>query len=62
LRSRRAGELDLVRSGLVDVMRQSYQEIRETMRLSDKVGDLRSAAYVIALEKIARWFRDLGIA
>jgi len=57
-----AKELDLVRSGLDDTMRQSYQEVRETMSISDKVRDLRSAAYVIALDKISRWYRDLGIA
>jgi len=57
-----AKELDLVRSGLDDTMRQSYEEMRETMSISDKVRDLRSAAYVIALDKISRWYRDLGIA
>ena len=57
-----AKELDLVRSGLDDTMRQSYEEMRETMSISDKVCDLRSAAYVIALDKISRWYRDLGIA
>jgi glutamate dehydrogenase (NAD(P)+) len=57
-----ADELDLVRSGLDDTMRQGYQEIRETMRIIGRINDLRTAAYVIALDKISRWYRSLGIA
>ena len=57
-----ADELELVRSGLDDTMRLAYQEIREAMRLSKEEIDFRSAAYIIALDKISRWYRDLGIA
>lgn len=57
-----ANELDLVYSGLDDAMRESYRELREIMRMNGKIDDLRSAAYVIAVDKIARWYRDLGIA
>jgi glutamate dehydrogenase (NAD(P)+) len=57
-----ADELDLVRSGLDDTMRLAYQEIRETIRLAGEAIDFRTAAYVIALDKISRWYRDLGIA
>ncbi len=59
---RGADELELVRSGLDDTMRLAYQEIKEAMRLSTANVDFRSAAYIIALDKISRWYRDLGIA
>ncbi|MEE9542844.1 MAG: Glu/Leu/Phe/Val dehydrogenase [Thermodesulfobacteriota bacterium] len=58
---RGADELDLVRSGLDDSMRQAYQEIREVKATNKKVKDYRTAAYVIAIEKIKRSYADLGI-
>jgi glutamate dehydrogenase (NAD(P)+) len=58
---RGADELDLVRSGLDDTMRLSYQEIKETLHSNDKVHDLRTAAYVIAVSKIARSYIDIGV-
>ena len=54
-------ELDLVRSGLDDTMRTAYQEIREVKASSKKIKDYRTAAYVIAIEKIKRSYSDLGI-
>jgi glutamate dehydrogenase (NAD(P)+) len=56
-----AGELDLVRSGLDDTMRQAYQEMSETLHGNAKVDDFRTAAYVVAINKIARSYYDLGI-
>lgn len=56
-----ANELDLVRSGLDDTMREAYQQMKDVMRESSEVEDLRTAAYVIAVDKIARWYRSLGI-
>ena len=56
-----ADELDLVRSGLDDTMRLAYQEIREVKVSNNKVGSYRTAAYVIAIEKIRRAYSDLGI-
>jgi glutamate dehydrogenase (NAD(P)+) len=57
-----ASELDLVRSGLDDAMRQAYQQMREVMAENSEISDLRTAAYVIALRKIARWYRLQGIS
>ncbi len=57
---RGADELDLVRSGLDDTMRQAYNEIREQKLTHDAVNDLRTAAYVIAVQKISRSYLDLG--
>lgn len=56
-----ASELDLVRSGLDDTMRSAYQQISEVMAESDEINDMRTAAYVIAVGKIARWYRMQGI-
>ena len=59
--TRGADELDLVRSGLDDTMRNAYQQIRETMLAMDNVNDLRTAAYVASIEKIARSYLDIGV-
>ncbi|MEX2353850.1 MAG: Glu/Leu/Phe/Val dehydrogenase, partial [Gammaproteobacteria bacterium] len=40
---RGANELDLVRSGLDDTMRNAYQELSETLQSNDKVKDFRTA-------------------
>ena len=56
-----AAELDLVRSGLDDTMRHAYQEMSETLHGNDKVHDFRTAAYVVAINKIARSYFDLGV-
>ncbi|MEJ2309870.1 MAG: Glu/Leu/Phe/Val dehydrogenase [Gammaproteobacteria bacterium] len=57
-----ASELDLVRSGLDDTMREAYRQIREVMSEDPDVDDMRTAGYVIAVNKIARWYRTLGIS
>ncbi len=51
-------ELNLVRSGLYDTMRTSYATIREVLRSRDDVDDLRTAAFVLALGKIARYYQE----
>jgi glutamate dehydrogenase (NAD(P)+) len=53
------GEADLVNSGLEDTMVTAYHEMREK-KLQHKV-DLRSATYLIAIEKIARAYLERGI-
>jgi glutamate dehydrogenase (NAD(P)+) len=57
---RGAEEVDLVRSGLDDTMRLAYQQIREVFLNNPKISDLRTAAYVVAIEKITRTYLDLG--
>ncbi|MEE9614264.1 MAG: Glu/Leu/Phe/Val dehydrogenase [Thermodesulfobacteriota bacterium] len=54
-------ELDLVNSGLDDTMRLAFQQIRELKASSEKVEDYRTAAYVIAIEKIERAYLESGI-
>lgn len=58
---RGADELDLVRSGLDDTMRDAYSQIREVRASNKRIDDYRVAAYVIAIEKIARSYQDIGI-
>ena len=56
-----ASELDLVRSGLDDSMRQAFQDILRERDSCDRITDLRTAAYVTAIRKIARSYLDVGI-
>lgn len=56
-----ADELDLVRSGLDDTMREAYQEIRRVSERFPEVKDLRTAAFVTAIEKISRTHIEMGI-
>jgi len=57
-----AGEIDHVRSGLDDTMREAYQEIRDLERSRDDVPDLRTAAFMIAIDKIALAYQEMGLA
>jgi len=56
-----ANELDLVRSGLDDTMRQAYQQIRNTLESEEHVRDLRTACYFTSISKIARSYIDVGV-
>lgn len=58
--ARGANEFDLVRSGLDDSMRQALQEIIQLRHDNPKVDDYRMAAYVLAIEKVSRHYRDIG--
>src|SRR5690606_30639054 len=52
--TRGANEVDLVRSGVDDTMRTAYNQIREIYLTRSDIPDLRTAAYVLAIEKVAR--------
>ena len=54
-------ELDLVRSGLEDTMSTAYQTMSEIRNSRDNVPDLRTAAFVIAIEKIAQAYIEMGL-
>jgi len=58
---RGAGELELVRSGLDDTMRFAYQSMREVWHSRDDVTDLRTAAYLVSIEKVASSYRAKGL-
>ncbi|MSO55559.1 MAG: Glu/Leu/Phe/Val dehydrogenase [Acidobacteria bacterium] len=54
-------ELAIVNSGLEDTMIVAYQEIRDALRQRPEVGDLRTAAFMTAINKIAIVYEELGI-
>ena len=56
-----AGELDLVRSGLDETMRTAYQEMHEVLHSRNNIPDFRTAAYALAIKKIARSYIEMGI-
>ena len=59
--SQGASEIDLVRSGLDDTMRKTFQEVCERFWSNDKITDYRTAAMVLAIEKIYTSYRTMGI-
>jgi glutamate dehydrogenase (NAD(P)+) len=59
--ARGADEIDLVRSGLEETMIVAYQQIHEIYKRKKGVKDLRTAAFINAIEKIASDYGGLGI-
>ena len=58
---RGAGELELVRSGLDDTMRSSFQAMREIWHEREDVTDLRTAAYLVSIGKVAASYQTKGL-
>jgi len=58
---RGSDELELVRSGLDDTMRIAYQSMREVWHSRQEVTDLRMAAYIVAIERVAASYRAKGL-
>ena len=58
---RGADELELVRSGLDDTMRIAYQSMADVWHGRDDVDDLRTAAYLVAIGKVAASYRAKGL-
>jgi glutamate dehydrogenase (NAD(P)+) len=54
-------EVDLVNSGLEDSMIGSYHEIMEVWRNKANVKDMRTAAFISAIDKIAASYNQMGI-
>jgi glutamate dehydrogenase (NAD(P)+) len=59
--TRGAEEVDLVNSGLEDTMVTSYHRLREVKLKHNNQFDLRTAAFIDAIDKIALCYADLGI-
>lgn len=59
--ARGADEIDLVRSGLEETMIVAYHQIREVKNRKSEIKDLRTAAFVNAINKIASDYTSLGI-
>jgi glutamate dehydrogenase (NAD(P)+) len=58
---RGADELELVRSGLDDTMRAAYKQMSSVWHERDDVDDLRTAAYLVAIGKVAASYRAKGL-
>ena len=56
-----AKEIDLVRSGLDETMRTAFQEMREIKESRQEISDFRTSAYVVAIQKIAKSYIEMGI-
>ncbi len=58
---RGAGELELVRSGLDDTMRAAYQAMRDVWHGRNDVHDLRVAAYIVSISRVAATYQSKGL-
>jgi len=58
--TRETREIDLVRSGLEEIMFQSFEDIMARKRMLGDV-DLRTAAYAEAISRIAEYYRAIGL-
>ncbi|MFC3616044.1 Glu/Leu/Phe/Val dehydrogenase [Lutimaribacter marinistellae] len=56
-----ADELELVRSGLDDTMRIAYQSMSEVWHDRSDVEDLRTAAYIVSIDRVAKSYRAKGL-
>jgi glutamate dehydrogenase (NAD(P)+) len=54
-------ELALVRSGLDDTMRTAYQAMRAVWHGRQDVEDLRVAAYIVSIGRVAQAYRSKGL-
>jgi glutamate dehydrogenase (NAD(P)+) len=56
-----ADEVDLVRSGLEETMITATKEIMDIWHSNPSIPDMRTAAYVCAINKVATSYAELGI-
>lgn len=56
-----ADEIDLVHSGLEETMINATQEIFSVWDSHPEVPDMRTAAYLVAIKKVAKSYEELGI-
>lgn len=54
-------EIDLVRSGLEDIMISAFARIVDLMNERDDIPDMRTAAYILAITSIADAYDEIGI-
>ena len=54
-------EIDLVRSGLDDMMIDGFQEVKKEFINNEKINDFRTAAFKVAIEKIAMSYESIGL-
>ena len=58
---RGADELELVRSGLYDTMVDAYRSMSDVWHNREDVTDLRTAAYLVSITKVAASYRAKGL-
>ncbi len=56
-----SSEIDLVRSGLEDTMLETYKVISDVWNQHSEIPDLRTAAMIVAVKRIAQSYNSLGI-
>jgi glutamate dehydrogenase (NAD(P)+) len=56
-----ADEIDLVNSGLEETMIGAYHQIRDVWKTDARVIDLRTAAFLSAVRKVATSYLELGV-
>ena len=54
-------EVDLVHSGLEETMIAATREIMDIWKSNPEIPDMRTAAYVSAINKVANSYSELGI-
>ena len=54
-------EIDLVRSGLEETMVNAYHTIRDQWMSDTRIEDMRTAAFVVAINKVGSDYMNLGI-
>ena len=54
-------EIDLIRSGLDDMMIDGFQNVKKEFLKTDKIPDFRTAAFKTAIEKIALSYDFIGL-
>jgi glutamate dehydrogenase (NAD(P)+) len=58
---RGADEVDFVYSGLEETMIEAYRQLRDARKENPSIPDYRTAAFVVAIRKIARSYESLGV-
>ncbi len=56
-----ADEIDLVHSGLEETMINATREVMDEWAKKPEIPDMRTAAYVVAINKVANTYSELGI-
>ena len=56
-----ADEVDLVYSGLEETMITATREIVEVWKSNPQIPDMRTAAFVVAIDKVGTSYAELGI-
>ena len=59
--TRGAGEIDLVHSGLEETMSDATKDVLDVWHNNPEIPDMRTAAYVVAIDKVGRTYNELGI-